>query len=194
MARRTTPEDIALWLVELGADPGDAATIVAVLSRAELSPAQMRRWIKPEQNYSIDSGRRIQGVPWRTAALFLIEDGRADLVIEAAEEFADATPTERWISSTLCGRHLDEVRRLTREDPDRTERVRAVLTHLLAQLRTPTRVDECLCSTFPSGDWFSRPIDCLLDDRFAAMADLLLSDDFDPWQHLERGMLSPAWW
>jgi hypothetical protein len=45
-----------------------------------------------------------------------IEDGRAAVVIAQAEEFADASPEERYLSLTfLC--HLESVKTITHGDP-----------------------------------------------------------------------------
>lgn len=198
VARRTTVEDIRTWLKHLGATADDAAAITDSLEEAELSPSAMRRWLKPDQNYPILDGWVADDVPWTLAAEFLIEDGKTWKVVAAAEEFAAATPAERFISTSLAGGNLDlHVRPLTRGDARHAERVRRVMELLLAQLRTPTRVRECLQTTFGPGN---RPeedvrlVDCLLDDRFDAVLASLETGTFDAWQHLQSGRYHAYGW
>ncbi len=187
MAKRTSVEDIQEWLVGLGASPEEAVAITDNLAAAQLSPARMRRWLKPDQSYRIVDAW-LDDVPWCLAGEFLVQDGKADKVIAAAEEFAAASGDERFISTTLAGANLDlAVRKLTRGDPSHAARVRRVLELLLAQLRTPTRVDECLHTTFGVED--TRLVDHLLDDRFEAVLASLEGGSFDAWHHMKTGRL-----
>lgn len=184
--------------MELGATADEAAAITDSLAEAELSPSAMRRWLKPDQNYSILDHWLRDDVPWMMAAEFLIEDGKTALVVAAAEDFAAATPAERFISTSICGGNLDlQVRRLTRGDVQHTERVRRVIELLLAQLRTPTRVWRCLHTTFGPGDGpedLVRLVDCLLDDRFDTVLAGLEAGTFDAWRHLETGRYHGYGW
>lgn len=198
IARRTTIEDINAWLVSLGASDDEAATITELLGSAGLTPARMRRWLKPGQSYSIFDGWLAEDVPWNQAAEFLVEDGKTWKVIAAAEEFASASDDERYISESIAGGNLDQhVRPLTRGDEARAARVRRVVELLLAQLRTPTRVHSCLQTTFGPGDSpeeMVRLVDCLLDDRLEAVLSSLEDGSFDAWHHMEVGQFHGYGW
>lgn len=136
-----------------------------------MTPARMRRWLKPDQGYAI---------------------------LAAAQEFAAASEAERFIPTALSGVNVDlHVRKLTRGDPERAARVRRAVALLLAQLRTPTRVYYCVQTTFGhsgSDADSTRLVDCMLDERLDVVLAGLEDGSFDAWHHMEAGALHNHGW
>ena len=118
---RATRDTILDMLRREGATEQEATQIVAALEQAGLNPPQMRAWLAhPFKAYALSIGMMLApDVEWKQVPTHAIEDGRADAVLAAAEEFAAASAAERYISRTLLC-ELDGVRRLTHGDPDRT--------------------------------------------------------------------------
>jgi len=121
-------------------------------------------------------------VEWRQVPTHAIEAGRADAVIAAAEEFAAATPDERYISQTLVC-ELDGVRRLTHGDPDRTAMVVDIARRLKTALRKEVHVNEVvqqvLSGSLLEGDQ-TRLVDWMLDERLPDALEAIATGRIDP--------------
>jgi hypothetical protein len=99
----------------------------------------------------------------------------------SSQDFAAADPDERAISSSfLCT--LEQVRRLTHEDPARRQQILEVARLLIARLGKDTIVNEALQTLLaprqdPEG---TRLVDCLLDQRLTVVLQDLRSGQLDP--------------
>jgi hypothetical protein len=182
---RATRVDVVALLLAAGADPDSAERIVGALERAGLDPPRMRTWLRhPRRAYSVHPAAVViaDEETWPGAIpTHAIEMGRTGAVLTAAQDFAAADPDERAISSTfLCT--LEQVRRLTHEDPARTEQVAEVARLLIARLGKDTIVNEVLQTRLsprqdPEG---TRLVDCLLDHRLTGVLQDLRSGQLDP--------------
>lgn len=181
MARASRETVVALLRAE-GASADDTEAIVAALERAALNPPQMRAWLShPQKAYNVAIGIKFGHVEWRQVPTHAIERGRADAVRAAAEEFADASRDERYISRTmLC--ELDAVRRLTHADPERTAMVVRLAGLFKAALKKEIHVyyavQQVLSGTY-DGDP-TRFVDLMLDDRLPAALAAVESGEIDP--------------
>ena len=178
---RATVQDIQRLLREEGASDEDATRIVSALERAEVPPPRMRAWLaSPDRAYPVSTGHVVDGVDFKQVPVHAIEDGRADVVVQAAEAFAAASPDERFISLTcLCG--LDAVRRLTHDNPERTAMVVRIAEILRNRLRKEVLVNETL-QTPLSGDFedTTRLVDWMLDERLPDAVRALETAELDP--------------
>jgi hypothetical protein len=180
---RATRDTILDMLRAEGATDTEATRIIDALERAGLNPPQMRAWLDhPRKAYSVSIGIVIAGVEWKQAPTHAVEVGRADAVVAAAEEFAAASPDERYISRTLLC-ELDGVRRLTHGDPVRTGMVVGIARRLKNALRKEVRVNEVvqqvLSGSLVDGDQ-TRLVDWMLDERLADALDAITTDRIDP--------------
>jgi hypothetical protein len=179
---RATRETILDMLRREGATDAEATRIVEALEGAGLSPPAMRVWLdQPQRAYAVRIGIVVAGVEWKQVPTHAIEAGRADAVIAAAEEFAAATPDERYISQTmLCD--LDGVRRLTHGDPDRTAMVVDIARRLKNALRKEVHVNEVVQQVLSGsfdGDQ-TRLVDWMLDERLADALEAITTRRTDP--------------
>jgi hypothetical protein len=183
MPRATRDSILAMLRAEGATDP-DARRIVDALADAGLNPPAMRVWLDhPQRAYAVSTGVTLAAdVEWRQVPTHAIESGRADAVIAAAEEFAAATPDERYISQTLVCQ-LDGVRRLTHGDPDRTAMVVDIARRLKAALHKEVHVNEVvqqvLSGSLLDGD-DTRLIDWMLDERLPDALATITSGRIDP--------------
>jgi hypothetical protein len=180
---RATRDTVLDMLRTEGATDREATRIVDALEQAGLSPPQMRAWLDhPQKAYSVSIGIVLAGVEWRQVPTHAIEDGRADAVIAAAEEFAAASSEERYISRTLLC-ELDGVRRLTHSDPARTAIVVDIARRLKNALRKEVHVNEVvqqvLSGSLVDGDQ-TRLVDWMLDERLADALEAITTGRIDP--------------
>jgi hypothetical protein len=192
---RATRDDVLALLREGGASEAQAERIVAALAAAGLAPPRMRSWLShPERGYSVSVGFVLMGVEWMQKPLHAIELGFADAVVEATEEYAAASPDERFIALT-CACDLQQVRRMTHGDPDRTAMVVRIARLLLARLRKDVHVHDTLKTTL-SGDYddLTRLADWMTDERLPAALEALESDALDPVALHATGMIFSARW
>jgi len=167
-----------------GATDAEATRIVHALEGARLDPPAMRAWLDhPRKAYSVSIGlvSPLAGVEWKQVPTHAVESGRADAVVAAAEEFAAATADERYLSQTLlCD--LEEVRRLTHGDADRTAMVVDIARRLKNALRKEVHVNEVvqqmLSGSF-DGDQ-TRLIDWMLDERLPDALEAISTGRIDP--------------
>jgi hypothetical protein len=194
MARATRQEVTAL-LVGEGATEPQAARIIAALDAAGLTPPRMRSWLaNPDRSYGVSVGFEIFGVDFRQVPTHAIEDGHVDAVIAAAEEFAAASADERYICLTLVCR-LDDARRLTHENPQRTAMVKRIAELLHSRLRKDVAVHEALKTTL-SGDLedLTRLADWMTDERLPRALEALETGVIDPVALRARGPLNFTRW
>lgn len=183
MARATRDTILAMLRAEGATDP-DATRIVEALEEAGLNPPAMRVWLDhPQRAYTVSIGVVLAaGVEWKQVPTHAVEAGRADAVIAAAEEFAAATPDERYISQTLIC-ELDGVRRLTHGDPDRTAMVVDIGRRLKNALRKEVHVNEVVQQVL-SGSLFdgdqTRLVDWMLDERLPDALEAITTNRIDP--------------
>lgn len=181
---RATRDTILAMLRAEGATDADATRTVDALAEAGLNPPAMRVWLgHPQRAYTVSIGVMLAAdVEWRQVPTHAIEAGRADAVIAAAEEFAAATPDERYISQTLVC-ELDGVRRLTHGDPDRTAMVVDIARRLKTALRKEVHVNEVvqqvLSGSLLDGDQ-TRLIDWMLDERLPDALEAITTARIDP--------------
>jgi hypothetical protein len=161
---------ILALLSDAGATDAEAARIVEALEKAGLNPPAMRMWLEhPRRAYAVRAGFVVAGVEWKQVPAHAVGAGRADAVVAAAEEFAAATPDERYVSQTLlCD--LESVRRLTHGDPDRLAMVVDIARRLKHALRKEVHVNEVVQQVLSGGfdGDETRLIDWMLDERLAA--------------------------
>jgi hypothetical protein len=179
--RRESPEKVVAAIVELGA-PGDTAQgIVDALLAAGLTAAEAKIWLfDGERGYP-------HNVPWemgdqvimlKSGSRSMIEQGKPDVVLQAAQDFAAASEDERAISRLFWG-SLDDARRLTGCSPERA----AVIAGIARTIREGVGSDEKVCAVgqtvLPSAE-DRRIVDRLLDGEEQAVRD-----------ELDRGELNP---
>jgi hypothetical protein len=122
-----------------------------------------------------------------------IEDGDAEVVLEAAEAFAAASEDERFISLTcLCD--VDAVRRLTHGDVTRTAAVREIARLLLNALRKDVLVSETLQTVFPGDPDDTRLVDWIADQRLDDALTALRSGSLNPIELRKEGELHFYGW
>lgn len=179
---RATRDTILAMLRTEGATDVDATRIVEALGEAGLNPPAMRVWLDhPRRAYGVRIGIVIAGVEWKQVPTHAIESGRPDAVVAAAEEFAAATPDERFISQTLlCD--LDRVRRLTHRDPDRTAVVVDIARRLKNALHKEVHVNELVQQVLSGSfeDDQTRLIDWMLDERLPDALEAIITGRIDP--------------
>lgn len=193
--RETKPEAVVAELVEIGAPTSTAEAIVAALGRAGLTAHDARVWLTdPELAYAHD-------VPWtmgdqvimlKAGSRSMIEQGKADVVLAAAEEYAAASVDERTIAR-LFGGSLDDARRLTGCSPDRA----AVIAGIARAIRERVGADQRVCEvgqTVLVGDEGPRIVDRLLEGDEAAVRDELASGAIDPKRLLREQPLHFTGW
>jgi hypothetical protein len=179
--RREKPVDVVAELVELGAPTDAAEAIVAALRAAGLSDREAHVWVSdPDRAYP-------HSVPWemgdqvimlKAGSRSMIEQGKVDVVLAAAEEFAAASDDERTIARLYWG-SLDDARRLTGCSPARA----AVIADIARTIRTRVGSDEGVCSvgqTVLPGTEDRRIVDRLLDGEEEAVRDELARGELDP--------------
>jgi hypothetical protein len=192
---RATVQDIERLLLDAGASDEDATRIVSALQRAEVAPPRMRAWLaSSDRAYPVSTGDVLDGVDFEKVPIHAIEDGRSDVVVQAAEAFAAASADERFISLTcLCG--LDAVRRLTHDDPVRTTVVVRIAEILRSRLRKEVLVNETLQTTL-SGDFedTTRIVDWMLGERLPDVLRALETGELDPVELHARDCLYFVGW
>src|SRR5688572_26894655 len=119
--REVKPDSVVAVLVEMGAPSDTARAIVDALLEAGLSAGEAKTWVSdPDRCYP-------HSVPWemgdqvimlKAGSRSMIEQGKADVVLSAAQEFAAASEDERTIARLFWG-SLDDARRLTGCSPER---------------------------------------------------------------------------
>jgi hypothetical protein len=182
-----------------GASHDSARRIVDELLSCGLSPARARVWLSNGNRcYPI----AVPGWAWRQVPTHAIEEGRADLVLEHAERFAASSENERVIAMSLsCD--MDDVSRLTGQDPQRAATIRAVLKLLRKQLGTDTRVYDVIFSyRWPPlaevtreniagihANKGPRMIDLVLERKEASLLKHLEADEVDLQDLLANGLL-----
>ena len=180
--RRATRDTVLDMLRKEGATEAEASRIVEALEQAGLNPPAMRVWLDhPDRAYPIRIGIVVAGVEIKQVATHAVEAGRADAVLAAAEDFAAATPEERFLSQTLlCD--LDGVRRLTHGDPGRTAMVVDIARRLKNALRKEVHVNEVvqqvLSGSFDADQ--TRLIDWMCDDRLPDALEAIATGRIDP--------------
>lgn len=192
VTRATLNEVIDLLRAE-GASGEEASRIVDALGRAGLSPPQMRAWLThPRRAYALKVN--IVGVDLMEGPAHAVAAGRVEAVIAAAEQFADASRDERFLSRTLIC-EIDAVRRLTQNDPNRTAMLVRIAKLLLNRLGKDIAVNEALQTTLSGGlDDTTRLIDWMLDDRLPDAVRALESGRVDPVVLRDRGPLYFVGW
>src|SRR4051812_4267845 len=99
--RRDTAESVAGRIVAAGAPADVAEVIVAVLLGCGLSPAEAGDWLGHENRaYPIKLPFQLGDLPpmmLSNTPLVLVERGNAQIVLDAAMEFAEASDEERTI-------------------------------------------------------------------------------------------------
>ena len=111
--RRESPEKVVATIVELGAPAATAQGIVDALLAAGLTATEAKIWL-----FDGDRGYP-HNVPWemgdqvimlKSGSRSMIEQGKADVVLEAAQDYAAASEDERTISRLFWG-SLDDAMR-----------------------------------------------------------------------------------
>lgn len=163
--RRHTAATVAELLVAHGADPTMAARIVETLMRAGQSAAEARAWLAhPARGYPVTTGDvEVAGetFPVRQTPIFAVENGAAETVLAAAEEFAAASEDERFIARWFGG-NVQDVRRLTGGDAARARVVAQIAERMKNELRKPEHVAEGAQTVLPHPDG-RRMVDVILD-------------------------------
>jgi hypothetical protein len=166
-----------------GADRDPAQRIVDELLSCGLTPAQARVWLSNGNRcYPIT----VPGWAWQQVPTHAIEDGCADLVLDQARRFAAASEDERAISVALCC-DLDDVSRLTGQDPQRAATIRAILALLRKRLGTDTRAYDVTFSHMDSHG--SRMIDLMLQGAEGSLLERLEANEVDLQNLLANGLL-----
>jgi hypothetical protein len=196
LLRRDTEDSVTRRLTEAGAPRETASAIVATLLGCGLSPREAREWLShPELGYPIQRLVSIgDGDPIMLShgPMLLVERDEADVVLDAAREFADALPEERLIARLFWG-DIDAARRLTGCDPHRTQVVAGIATELLRRLRKPELVCNVGQTLLPGHDG-KRIVDRLAAGEADAVAAELADGRIDA-RALERNgeLLFTGW-
>ena len=193
--RRESPEKVVATIVELGAPAGTAQGIVDALLAAGLTAAEAKIWL-------LDGDRGYpHNVPWemgdqvimlKSGSRSMIEQGKSDVVLEAAQDFAAASDDERTISRLFWG-SLDDARRLTGCSPERA----AVIAGIARTIRERVGSDEDVCAvgqTVLPGTEDRRIVDRLLDGEEQAVRDELDRGELNPKRLLREQPLHFTGW
>jgi hypothetical protein len=187
LLRRDSEASVTRRLTEAGAPHETAEAIVATLLGCGLGARDAREWLShPELGYPIqrpvDMG---DGHPivLSQGPMTLVERGEAEVVLDAAREFAAALPEERLIARLFWG-DIDAARRLTGCDPHRTRVVAGIATTLLQRLRKPELVCNVGQTVLPGHDG-KRMVDRLAAGEAEAVAAELADGRIDA-RALER--------
>jgi len=179
--RRESPEKVVATIVELGAPAATAQGIVDALLAAGLTATEAKIWLLDgdrgyPHNVPFEMGDTV--IMLKSGSRSIIEQGKADVVLEAAQDYAAASEDERTISRLVWG-SLDDTRRLTGCSPERA----AVIAGIARTLRERVGKDELVCGvaqTVLPGTEDRRIVDRLLDGEEHAIRD-----------ELDRGELNP---
>ncbi|MDA0169764.1 hypothetical protein OJ998_11770 [Solirubrobacter taibaiensis] len=193
--RRESPEKVVATIVELGAPADTAQAIVDALMVAGLTAAETKIWL-------LDGDRGYpHNVPWemgdqvimlKSGSRSMIEQGKSDVVLEAAQDFAAASDDERTIARLFWG-SLDDARRLTGCSPERT----AVIAGIARTIRERVGSDEDVCAvgqTVLPGTEDRRIVDRLLDGEERAVRDELDRGELNPKRLLREQPLHFTGW
>ena len=193
--RRESPEKVVAAIAELGAPAGTAQGIVDALLAAGLTAAEAKIWV-----FDGDRGYP-HNVPWemgdqvimlKSGSRSMIEQGKSDVVLEAAQNFAAASADERTISRLFWG-SLDDARRLTGCSSERA----AVIADIARTIRERVGSDEDVCAvgqTVLPGTEDRRIVDRLLDGEEQAIRDELDSGELNPKRLLREQPLHFTGW
>ena len=193
--RETKPEAVVATLIAMGAPPATSEAIVDALLAAGLTAAEAKTWVAdPDRGYP-------HSVPWemgdqvimlKAGSRSMIEQGKADVVLAAAREFAEASDDDRAIARLFWG-SLDDARRLTGCSPDRA----AVIAGIARTIRERVGNDQDVCyvgQTVLPGSEERRIVDRLLDGEEQAVRDELDRGELDPKRLLKEQPLHFTGW
>src|SRR5690349_19653876 len=193
--RETKPETVVATLVEMGAPEATSREIVDTLLGAGLTAEEAKVWVSdPDRGYP-------HQVPWemgdqvimlKAGSRSMIEQGKADVVLAAAHEFAEASEDDRAIAHLFWG-CLDDARRLTGCSPERA----AVIAGIARTIRERVGNDQDVCyvgQTVLPGTEDRRIVDRLLDGEEQAVRDELARGELDPKRLLKEQPLHLTGW
>jgi hypothetical protein len=193
--REMKPDAVVAEVVEMGAPTPTAEAIVAALLASGLSAGEASKWLgDPELAYP-------HPVPWamgdqvimlKAGSRSMIQQGKADEVLAAAQAFATASEDERTIAR-LFGGSLDDARRLTGCSPERA----AVIAGIARTIRERVGKASDVCSvgqTVLPGEEERRMVDRLLDGEEEAVRDELAHGELNPKRLLrEQPLVFTGW-
>ena len=193
--REVKPDSVVAVLVEMGAPSDTAGAIVDALLEAGLSAGEAKTWVSdPDRSYP-------HSVPWemgdqvimlKAGSRSMIEQGKADVVLAAADAFAEASDDDRTIARLFWG-SLDDARRMTGCSPERA----AVIAGIARTIRERVGNDQDVCyagQTVLPGEEERRIVDRLLDGEEQAVRDELASGELDPKRLLREQPLHLIGW
>lgn len=193
--REKKPDAVVATLVEMGAPEDTSRAIVGSLLRAGFTADEAYIWLADaERAYP-------HPVPWemgdqvimlKAGSRSMIEQGKADVVLAAANEFAEASDDDRTIARLFWG-SLDDARRMTGCSPERA----AVIAGIARTIRERVGNDQDVCyagQTVLPGEEERRIVDRLLDGEEQAVRDELASGELDPKRLLREQPLHLMGW
>jgi hypothetical protein len=189
------PDKLAAELVAAGASPAVADAILSALLEAGLSPVETRDWLDhPNRAYPHDWPMDMLGqvIDMKAGSRWLIEQGKAEMVLTGAREFAAADGDERRIAR-LFGGNIGDARRLTGGVPERAAVIAAIATTIYECVEVPENVCYVGQTRLPQHDG-RRIVDRLLDGEENAVRDELASGKLDPRALLESDDLMFVGW
>jgi hypothetical protein len=194
---RHTRESVIQLLIDEGATLELATTIYDELAAVDMNAAEIRAWVMhPDDHHAIPAGEiTIAGHPHlrKTAAVCLIEDGEADVLLAELRRFTSAPPEERRLAR-LFGGTMDDTSRLTGGDPARAATILAIADLLLKRLRKPIHVEEFAQTELSPGS-YDRIVDRILRGEEAEVLAALQDGtiDVDALQRDDAMLLFYGW-